>query len=41
MFAIRQDHSSITQDDFLNAIEKVGLDFERHRIMSTFGAMFA
>jgi proteasome regulatory subunit len=42
MFAIRQDHPSITQADFLNAIEKVGLDFERHhRILSSYGAMFA
>jgi len=41
MFAIRQDHPSITQQDFLNAIEKVGLDYERHRILSSYGAMFA
>ena len=41
MFAIRQDHDSITRTDFLNAIEKIGLDFDRQKYASSFGAMFA
>jgi proteasome regulatory subunit len=41
MFAIRKEHESVTHDDFLAAIEKVGLDFDRQRMASTFGAMFA
>lgn len=41
MFAIREDHDTITRTDFLNAIEKIGLDFDRQRFTSTFGAMFA
>jgi proteasome regulatory subunit len=41
MFAIRKEHESVTHDDFLAAIEKVGLDFDRQRMTSTFGAMFA
>jgi proteasome regulatory subunit len=41
MFAIRKDHDSITRVDFLNAIEKIGLDFDRQKYASNFGAMFA
>ena len=41
MFAIRQDHDTITRTDFLQAIEKIGLDFDRQKYTSTFGAMFA
>lgn len=41
MFAIREEHDSITRTDFLNAIEKVGLDFDRQKFASSFGAMFA
>ena len=41
MFAIRGDHDTITRTDFLNAIEKIGLDFDRQKFTSTFGAMFA
>ncbi len=41
MFAIREEHSSITHQDFLQAIEKVSLDFDRQRMLSTYGAMFA
>jgi proteasome regulatory subunit len=41
MFAIRRDHESITRTDLLNAIEKVGLDFDRQKYASSFGAMFA
>jgi len=41
MFAIRQDHDSITRTDFLNAIEKIVLDFDRQKYASSFGAMFA
>ncbi len=41
MFAIRREHESITRTDLLNAIEKVGLDFDRQKYASSFGAMFA
>ena len=41
MFAIRRDHESITRTDLLNAIEKIGLDFDRQKYASSFGAMFA
>ena len=41
MFAIRKEHETVTHDDFLAAIEKVGLDFDRQRMISTYGAMFA
>ena len=41
MFAIRKEHESVTHDDFLAAIEKVGLDFDRQRMTSNYGAMFA
>jgi len=41
MFAIRKEHDAITRSDFLNAIEKVGLDFDRQKFTSNFGAMFA
>ncbi|MCX6688201.1 MAG: proteasome-activating nucleotidase [Methanoregula sp.] len=40
MFAIRKDREAITQDDFLLAIEKVGLDFHRG-FPDIGGAMFA
>jgi proteasome regulatory subunit len=41
MFAIRKEHDAITRSDFLNAIEKVALDFDRQKLASSFGAMFA
>jgi proteasome regulatory subunit len=41
MFAIRKEHDAITRSDFLNAIEKIGLDFDRQKFASSFGAMFA
>jgi len=41
MFAIRREHDSITRTDLLNAIEKIGLDFDRQKYASSFGAMFA
>jgi proteasome regulatory subunit len=41
MFAIRREHDSITRADFLNAIEKIGLDFDRQKYPGSFGAMFA
>ena len=40
MFAIRKDRPAITHDDFLLAIEKVGLDFNRG-LSDVEGAMFA
>jgi proteasome regulatory subunit len=41
MFAIRKEHDAVTRSDFLNAIEKIGLDFDRQKFTSSFGAMFA
>ena len=41
MFAIRKEHDHVTQEDLLAAIEKVEADFDRQRMISTFGAMFA
>jgi len=40
MFAIRKDRTAITQEDFLLAIDKVGLDFRRG-LPDLSGAMFA
>jgi proteasome regulatory subunit len=40
MFAIRKDRPAITHDDFLLAIDKVGLDFHRG-LPNSEGAMFA
>lgn len=41
MFAIRKEHDSVTRGDFLNAIEKIDLDFNRQKYPGSFGAMFA
>ena len=41
MFAIRKEHDAVTREDFLNAIDKIGLDFEQHRPLGNIGAMFA
>ena len=41
MFAIRTEHEAVTRKDFLNAIEKIGLDFDGHKYLSNYGAMFA
>jgi proteasome regulatory subunit len=41
MFAIRKEHDSVTRGDFLNAIEKINLDFDRQKYPGSFGAMFA
>lgn len=43
MFAIRLDHESVTQADFLLALEKVLCDFDRHdkRLFSSTGEMYA
>ena len=41
MFAIRKERTSITQKDFLSAIEKVALDFNRNRLVDVECAMFA
>jgi proteasome regulatory subunit len=40
MFAIRKERSAITQDDFIAAIAKIGLDFHRGPA-DVEGAMFA
>lgn len=41
MFAIRKDRPAIIHDDFLAAIAKVGLDFDRQRSRDVEGRMFA
>ena len=41
MFAIRNDRDAVSREDFSDAIEKIGLDFERHLYKGGFGAMFA
>jgi len=41
MFAIRREREAVSRDDFLDAIEKIGQDFERNVIRSGYGAMFA
>jgi len=41
MFAIRREHGSITKTDLIDAIEKIALDFDRHKYASSYGAMFA
>lgn len=41
MFAIRRDRDAVSKKDFCDAIEKIGLDFERHLYKSGYGAMFA
>ena len=41
MFAIRKDRPAITHDDFLAAITKVGLDFNRQCSRDVEGRMFA
>ena len=41
MFAIRKEHDHVTQEDLLAAIEKVEAVFDRQRMISTGGAMFA
>jgi proteasome regulatory subunit len=41
MFAIRKERTSITQQDFMSAIEKVATDFNRNRLVDVEGAMFA
>ncbi len=41
MLAIRSEHETVTQDDFMKAIDKLALDFDKHHINSSYGAMFA
>jgi len=41
MFAIRRERDAVSRDDFLDAIEKIGQDFDRNAIRSGYGAMFA
>ncbi len=41
MFAIRSEHETVTQDDFMKAIDKLALDFDKHHINTSYGAMFA
>ena len=41
MFAIRAERTTVTLPDFLSAIAKVSIDFQRHHLPTSFGAMFA
>ncbi|MDH7594496.1 MAG: proteasome-activating nucleotidase [Methanomicrobiales archaeon] len=41
MFAIRAERSKVTREDFVKAIEKVGVDYHKHHTASPFGAMYA
>ena len=41
MFAIRADRDTVTHEHFIKAIEKVTLDFQRHHLGPSYGAMFA
>ncbi|MDD1662890.1 MAG: proteasome-activating nucleotidase [Methanomicrobiales archaeon] len=41
MFAIRADRTTVTQPDFMAAIEKVSTDFNKHQLTTSYGAMFA
>ncbi len=41
MFAIRMEHDTVTQDDFMKAIDKLAADFDKHHINTSYGAMFA
>jgi proteasome regulatory subunit len=41
MFAIRSDRTTVTQQDFMAAIEKVSVDFSKHQLTTSYGAMFA
>ncbi|MDD1634094.1 MAG: proteasome-activating nucleotidase [Methanomicrobiales archaeon] len=42
MFAIRAERTTVTQADFVSAIEKVSADFQRpHHLPTSFGTMFA
>jgi len=41
MFAIRMERDIVTREDFMKAIEKLSMDFDRHHIHTTFGEMFA
>jgi proteasome regulatory subunit len=41
MFAIRSDRTVVTQQDFMAAIEKVSIDFNKHQLSTSYGAMFA
>ena len=41
MFAIRSDRTTVTQPDFMAAIEKASTDFNKHQLTTSYGAMFA
>jgi len=41
MFAIRMERDTVSADDFMKAIEKLSVDFDRHHFHTTFGEMFA
>ncbi|MDD1651749.1 MAG: proteasome-activating nucleotidase, partial [Methanomicrobiales archaeon] len=42
MFAIRAERTTVTQSDFVSAIDKVSADFQRpHHLPPTYGTMFA
>ena len=41
MFAIRSDRTTVSHQDFMAAIEKVSIDFNKHQLTTSYGAMFA
>ena len=41
MFAIRMERDTVNSDDFMKAIDKLSVDFDRHHFHTTFGEMFA
>jgi proteasome regulatory subunit len=41
MFAIRSERTTVNHADFMAAIEKVSLDFNKHQLTTSYGAMFA
>ena len=41
MFAIRMERDTVSGDDFMKAIDKLSVDFDRHHFHTTFGEMFA
>jgi proteasome regulatory subunit len=41
MFAIRAERSKVTREDFLKAVEKLMIDYNKHQFTPSFGTMYA
>lgn len=41
MFAIRAERQKVIREDFLKAIEKIGVEYHKHQSTSPYGAMYA